>query len=239
MGFPDWIFRKSILRTVSVRSSEFLSERAASVQLVITSPPDLSESDCANWNQLFDLYESVFSRCVGVLAPDGVISVVVTNRKWKGAIVTKDARIREILQNQGMRLFAHKILIRTLGVDLYRMCYSHLLCFWRKGEPGKYTSDYRARVFQSDIWGPFEKPHRVISNRNSFAPEVVKRLVLAFTHPADLVLDPFCGTGTTQRVALGLGRRAKGYETNADLRTSWQPCRLPKFYPALGRATRS
>jgi hypothetical protein len=222
MGFPDWMFTGSIRRTVRVRSSEFLSEEAASVQLVITSPPDLSESNRANWSELFDLYESVFIGCVGALAPNGVIAVVVTNRKWKGTIVAKDARIAAIFESKGMRLFAHKILVRTWGVDLYRMCYSHLLCFWRKGRPGRSTADYRSRAFRSDIWGPFDKPPRVISNPNSFAPEVVKRLVLAFSHPADLILDPFCGAGTTQRVALGLNRRAKGYEANADLRACWK-----------------
>lgn len=222
MSLPDWIFTGSIRHTVRVCSSEFLSERDASVQLVITSPPDFSESACTNWKALFDLYHSVFSGCVRALAPDGVISVVVTNRKWKGTIVSKDARIATILENQGMRLFAHKILVRTLGVDLYRMCYSHLLCFWRKGRPGKSTADYRSRAFRSDIWGPFDKPLHLIRNPNSFAPEVVKRLVLAFTDPGDLIFDPFCGGGTTQRVALGLSRRAKGYEAKADLRASWR-----------------
>jgi hypothetical protein len=222
MSLPNWVFTGSIRRTVTIRSSEFLSERDASVQLVVTSPPDLSESDCGNWSELFELYESVFIGCVSALAPNGVISVVVTNRKWKGMILAKDARVAAILDSRGMRLFAHKILVRTWGVDLYRMCYSHLLCFWRKGRPGKSTADYRSCAFRSDIWGPFDKPSCVISNPNSFAPEVVKRLVLAFTNPADLVLDPFCGVGTTQRVALGLSRRAKGYETKADLRTSWK-----------------
>lgn len=222
MGIPNWMFTGSIRHTVRVCSSEFLAETNASVQLVITSPPDLSESNCVNWAELFELYNSVFTNCVGALAADGVISVAVTNRKWKGTIVAKDARIAAILESQGMRLFAHKILVRTWGVDLYRMGYSHILCFWRKGRPGQFTAHYRSPAFRNDIWGPFEKPPLVI-NRNAFAPELVKRLVQAFTHRADLVLDPFCGTGTTQRVALGLRRRAKGYETNANLQASWKP----------------
>lgn len=222
MDFPKWIFTGSIRHTVRVRSAESLSERDGSVQLVVTSPPDLSEANCANWGELFDFYESVFRGCIRALSPDGVISVVVTNRKWKGMIVAKDARIAAILQGQGMRLFAHKILVRTWGIDLYRMCYSHLICFSKNDQPGKRTADYRSRQFQSDLWGPFGRPPREIAHRNSFAPEVVDRLVQAFTEPADLVLDPFCGVGTTQRVAMGLGRRAQGYEINANLRPFWR-----------------
>jgi DNA modification methylase len=59
--------------------------------------------------------------------------------------------------------------------------------------------------------------------RNSFAPQAVEMLIGAFSNRGDLVLDPFCGTGVTQRVALGLGRKAKGYEVEPKMRAFWQP----------------
>ena len=50
-----------------------------------------------------------------------------------------------------------------------------------------------------------------------FPPEIPYRLVRMFSCLGDTVLDPFAGTGTTLAVARALGRRALGYEINADL----------------------
>src|SRR5215471_13611022 len=41
---------------------------------------------------------------------------------------------------------------------------------------------------------------------------LLARVILASSRPDDLVLDPFCGTGTTGAVARGLGRRFIGVE---------------------------
>jgi hypothetical protein len=49
-----------------------------------------------------------------------------------------------------------------------------------------------------------------------FPEELPRRLIRMYTVRGDLVLDPFVGSGTTAQVALGLGRRAVGYEINPD-----------------------
>lgn len=41
---------------------------------------------------------------------------------------------------------------------------------------------------------------------------LLARIILSSSRPGDLVLDPFCGTGTTGAVAKRLGRRFVGYE---------------------------
>jgi hypothetical protein len=54
-------------------------------------------------------------------------------------------------------------------------------------------------------------PHDFYHYPARFAPVAIK----SFTRPGDLVLDPFCGGGTTLVEALSLGRRAVGIDINS------------------------
>ncbi len=45
-------------------------------------------------------------------------------------------------------------------------------------------------------------------------PEAVMRWVLGITRPEAVILDPFCGSGTTLRAAKDMGRRAIGIEVD-------------------------
>ena len=49
-----------------------------------------------------------------------------------------------------------------------------------------------------------------------FPLDIPRRLIVRYTNPGDLVLDPFNGLGTVPYVALQEGRRALGVELNAD-----------------------
>jgi len=67
-----------------------------------------------------------------------------------------------------------------------------------------------------DIWMGFRDPH----NQNVLITgypteknfELVSRLIAATTNPGDLVLDCFCGSGTTLEAAASLGRRFIGID---------------------------
>jgi DNA modification methylase len=50
----------------------------------------------------------------------------------------------------------------------------------------------------------------------TFPEDLVKPCILAGTKRGDTVLDPFCGSGTTGKVACGLGRKFVGLELNPD-----------------------
>jgi len=52
-----------------------------------------------------------------------------------------------------------------------------------------------------------------------FPDELARRAILATTLPGDLVLDPFAGSGTVDRVARSLGRRAIGTDLYPPERT--------------------
>lgn len=200
-----------------------------SVHLVVTSPPDVSETSYTQWSQLFELYRTAMERCVHTLRNDGVVSIIVTDRKWRGAIVAKHHRLASLLDEMGLDLFLHKILVRNFGINMFRLGFSHVLCFRRKDQLRSRKSIRRQppAEFRRDVWGPFTGAAHVPKTRNSFPPQAVRLLVQAFTRRKDLVLDPFCGSGTTQRVALGMGRRSVGFETNPNLAKFWNPIGPP------------
>lgn len=54
--------------------------------------------------------------------------------------------------------------------------------------------------------------NRPRANGISFPRSLPDRFIRQHTNPGDLVLDPFCGVGTTLKVAHTLGRRAIGFE---------------------------
>jgi len=58
---------------------------------------------------------------------------------------------------------------------------------------------------------PFREAHFA-----TFPPALVEPCVALSTGEGDLVLDPFCGSGTTGAVALALGRRFVGVELNPE-----------------------
>jgi DNA modification methylase len=58
---------------------------------------------------------------------------------------------------------------------------------------------------------PFREAHFA-----TFPPALVEPCVALSTEGGDLVLDPFCGSGTTGAVALALGRRFVGVELNPE-----------------------
>lgn len=47
-----------------------------------------------------------------------------------------------------------------------------------------------------------------------FIPHVPEKFIRLFTHVGETVLDPFCGSGTTNVVAKGLGRNSVGIDVN-------------------------
>jgi site-specific DNA-methyltransferase (adenine-specific) len=49
-----------------------------------------------------------------------------------------------------------------------------------------------------------------------FPVEIPKRLIKLYTYPGEIVLDPFCGIGTTYSAAKTLGRQFIGIDSNPE-----------------------
>jgi DNA modification methylase len=58
-------------------------------------------------------------------------------------------------------------------------------------------------------------PHDFYRYPARFSPVFAREIIRSFTKPGQLVLDPFCGSGTTVVEAMALGRRAAGIDISS------------------------
>lgn len=90
-------------------------------------------------------------------------------------------------------------------------------------DPYRYASYYLKEdrdVWFSQIWdirGVKQEDSKVERRVAAYPEEIVYRLIRMFSIIGDTVLDPFLGTGTTAKVAMGLYRNSIGYEKDETL----------------------
>jgi modification methylase len=225
---------------------------AASVDLIFADPPynlqlkgelhrpDNSKVDAVDdhWDQFasFAAYDAFTKQWLAaakrLLKPNGAIWVIGSYHNV--------FRLGAELQNQGFWLLNDVVWRKSNPMPNFkgkRLTNAHETLIWASRDQGaKYTFNYEALKalndgiqMRSDWVIPLCTGHERLKDANgdkahpTQKPEaLLHRIILATTHPGDVVLDPFFGTGTTGAVAKMLGRDFIGIEREEAYRQAAQ-----------------
>ncbi len=89
-------------------------------------------------------------------------------------------------------------------------------------DPREHKKNIRGRCLGNIIRIPAYRPPNVKEmgyHVAAYPEELVSLMLEAFTSPGQTVLDPFLGSGTTLKVANGMGRNGIGFELNKDFKS--------------------
>jgi site-specific DNA-methyltransferase (adenine-specific) len=206
-----------------------------SIDLVLTSPPydNLREYGGHSW-----CFECVSKHLWRVIKPGGVVVWIVADETIDGSETGTSFRQALRFMDLGFRL--HDTMIyEKAGVEFpgnvrYSQAAEYMFVF-SKGSPkgGELLRD-RKNVFMRpcrpergeyglryNIWrystggGQIGDSH-AHSHPAPFPENLARDHILSWSDEGDIVLDPFCGSGTTLKMAKHSGRRFIGIEVNKD-----------------------
>ena len=195
--------------------------------------PDDSKVDAVDddWDQFasFAAYDEFtrawLSACKRVLKPSGTLWVIGSYHNI--------LRVGTVLQDLGYWILNDVVWRKSNPMPNFRgrrFTNAHETMIWAtRDQGGRYTFNYEALKagnediqVRSDWTLPLCTGEERLKGRDgkklhpTQKPEaLLARVILASSRPDDLVLDPFCGTGTTGAVAKRLGRRFVGIEREA------------------------
>lgn len=85
---------------------------------------------------------------------------------------------------------------------------------WDKSREGNYRLTHPSNLW-TDLTVPFWSMSENTEHPTQKPEKMLAKIILASSHPGDLVFDPFLGSGTTSVVAKKLGRRYSGIEIDS------------------------
>ncbi len=176
-----------------------------SLSTVITGLPDLSE--ITDYVSDMEGYKSFLNHIVTLIGnkvrDDQYIIFIQTDRRHNGVWIDKSFEIMKTMESIGIPLRFHKIVCSSKTLDLYRVCYSHILCF---SKTRKYSIPFRDIIPAS---------YKTWANAVSITVLVELGKFLnkqGVTH----IIDPFAGYGTIGLVMRFLNIHSWNIELDID-----------------------
>ena len=212
-----------------------------SVHMIITSPPynvgfdyGGEHNDSMDFPHYLQFLRDVFAEMNRALVEGGRLAVIIGNT-GRRPYRQMNRHVGNIADEFGLLMRGEIIWdkgasgknstawgsYQSASNPVLRDEHEYILVF-SKGERGRKDrgkstiSGEEFRDWTHSVWHDATDSAKRRNHPCPFPEEIVRRLVCLYTYEGDLVLDPFCGSGTTPRVAVDLDRRAVGIELNKE-----------------------
>lgn len=210
----------------------------ASVDLVLSDPPygltNLSWDIAADWSMLWtELYRVCKPKALQVLFSQQPFTtdLIQSNRKrfryeliWPKTMPTGflDANRRPLRAHENVLVFGQEFEGTTYNPQKTRAATKshHSKCntaehYNKIGTRLQYEGSFER--FPTTVLPAFSNGRGPVSDHETAKPlDLVSWLILTYSNPGDLVLDPFLGSGSTSDACKRLGRRCIGIELRAE-----------------------
>ncbi|MBI2194736.1 MAG: site-specific DNA-methyltransferase [Planctomycetes bacterium] len=235
-GLPIPPLDATKINRIYCKSSERMTEDLPenSVALVVTSPPYNVGKEYDNdlsLDEYLKLLRKVFDATKKVLEPGGRVCINIANVGRKPYIPLASYVNRIMLEELGYLMRGEILWVkgksangscawgswRSAGNPVLRDTHEYILVY-SKGQFGRARtgkSSIGADEFLNNslsVWEMEPESASRVGHPAPFPEELPKRLIEFYTYQDDLVLDPFCGVGTTCVAAKKLNRNYVGYD---------------------------
>ena len=228
------------LDRILCKSSERMDELPdSSVHLMVTSPPynvKKEYDEDLSLEQYRELLRSVFRETYRVLVTGGRACVNVANLGRRPYIplhryIIEDMEALgflmrgEILWNKGSSASPSTAWgsWKSAANPVLRDVHEYILVFSKQSFARKRQKHHENTIRKEDflewtrsVWSFPAVPARTVGHPAPFPEELPRRLIELYTYKGDVVLDPFCGSGTTCLAALKAGRHFVGFDISSD-----------------------
>lgn len=209
-----------------------------SVHLMVTSPPYNVGKDYdnnLNLEEYLTLLRQVFTETYRVLAPGGRACVNIANLGRRPYIPLHAYIIADMIEI-GYLMRGEIIWDKGAGAGVscawgsfasaanpvLRDVHEYILIF-SKGDFKREKGDKENTIFNEDfvawtksVWQMGTESAKKVGHPAPFPVELPRRLIELYTFVDDVVLDPFCGSGTTCVAAAQNRRRYVGYDISPE-----------------------
>jgi site-specific DNA-methyltransferase (adenine-specific) len=229
-----------VLDRIFCKSSERMDELPdSSVHLMVTSPPynvKKEYDEDLSLDQYRGLLRNVFRETYRVLVTGGRACVNVANLGRRPYIplhryIIEDMEALgflmrgEILWNKGSSASPSTAWgsWKSAANPVLRDVHEYILVFSKQSYSRHRQKHHEDTIRKEDflewtrsVWSFPAVPARSVGHPAPFPEELPRRLIELYTYKGDVVLDPFCGSGTTCLAARKAGRRYVGYDISPD-----------------------